>query len=56
MNGRALLDTNIIIAIFANDASVINALAEANEVFVPSIALGELFIMVHINQATQKQI
>jgi tRNA(fMet)-specific endonuclease VapC len=47
MNGRALLDTNIIIAIFANDASVINALAEANEVFVPSIALGELYYGAH---------
>ncbi len=43
MNGRVLLDTNIIIGIFANDLSVINSLAKANEVFVPSIALGELY-------------
>lgn len=43
MNGKFLLDTNIVIAIFANDSAVINSLANANEVFVPSIALGELY-------------
>ncbi len=43
MNGRILLDTNSIIGIFANDLSLINSLAEANEVFVPNIALGELY-------------
>lgn len=42
MSGRYLLDTNIIIALFANDASVTNRLGKANEVFIPSIALGEL--------------
>jgi tRNA(fMet)-specific endonuclease VapC len=43
MNGRFLLDTNIIIAIFAKDSSVLEQLAQAAEVFVPSIVLGELF-------------
>ena len=43
MSGRFLLDTNIVIAIFANDATVIAQLAQATEVFVPSIVLGELF-------------
>ena len=47
MNGRFLMDTNIVIAIFANDATVINSLANANEVFVPSIALGELYYGAH---------
>ena len=42
MSGRYLLDTNIIIALFASDASVIYNLAQANEAFIPSIALGEL--------------
>ncbi len=37
MNGRFLMDTNIVIAIFANDATVINSLANANEVFVPRL-------------------
>jgi tRNA(fMet)-specific endonuclease VapC len=43
MSGRYLLDTNIIIALFASEASVINNLAQADEVFISSIALGELY-------------
>ncbi|YAF96958.1 MAG: type II toxin-antitoxin system VapC family toxin [Nodularia sp. CChRGM 3473] len=37
-----MLDTNIIIALFANEAIIKNNLAQANEVFIPSIAIGEL--------------
>ncbi|MBI3328834.1 MAG: type II toxin-antitoxin system VapC family toxin [Nitrospinae bacterium] len=43
MNGRFLLDTNIVIAIFAKDAGVQQHLAEEIAVFVPSIVLGELY-------------
>lgn len=43
MSGRYLLDTNIIIALFADEVAVKNSLAHANEVFIPSIAVGELF-------------
>jgi tRNA(fMet)-specific endonuclease VapC len=43
MSGRVLLDTNIIIALFASDNSVIDHLKAISEVFVPSIAVGELF-------------
>ena len=43
MNGRYLLDTNIVIAIFAQDASVTFQLATATEVLIPSIVIGELF-------------
>ena len=42
MNGRYLLDTNIIIAFFGSELVVKNNLAQANEVFIPSIAVGEL--------------
>lgn len=42
MSGRYLLDTNIIIALFANEAIVKTNLAQANEVFVPSFVIGEL--------------
>jgi tRNA(fMet)-specific endonuclease VapC len=42
MSGRYLLDTNIIIALFADEAAVKNNLAQASEVFMPSIAIGEL--------------
>jgi tRNA(fMet)-specific endonuclease VapC len=41
--GRFLLDTNIVIALFAREAAVQQRLAEAREVFVPSIVLGELY-------------
>jgi tRNA(fMet)-specific endonuclease VapC len=43
MSGRYLLDTNIIIALFANDPSVVEQIEEAAEIFIPSIALGELY-------------
>ncbi len=43
MSGRHLLDTNIIIAFFKSDENVQNHLAQSTEVFVPVIALGELF-------------
>ena len=43
MNGRFLLDTNIVIAIFAKDSGVMGRIGQAAEVFVPSIVLGELF-------------
>jgi tRNA(fMet)-specific endonuclease VapC len=42
MSGRYLLDTNIIIALFADDEAVKNNLGQADEVFVPSIAVGEM--------------
>lgn len=43
MNGRFLLDTNIIIALFAKDAKIHECLSNATEVFIPCIAIGELF-------------
>jgi tRNA(fMet)-specific endonuclease VapC len=42
MSGRYLLDTNIVIALFADEAIVKDHLAQANEVFIPSIVIGEL--------------
>lgn len=42
MSGRYLLDTNIIIALFADDRAVKQKLTEAEETFVPSIVIGEL--------------
>jgi tRNA(fMet)-specific endonuclease VapC len=41
--GRFLLDTNIVIALFAGEAAIQQHVAEASEVFVPSIVLGELY-------------
>ncbi len=42
MNGRYLLDTNIVIALFADEVEVKESLAKANEVFISSITIGEL--------------
>ena len=38
-----LLDTNIVIAIFAREASVQTGLANAAEVFISSVVVGELY-------------
>jgi tRNA(fMet)-specific endonuclease VapC len=43
MSGRFLLDTNIVIALFADEAIVKDNLAQASEVFIPSIVIGELY-------------
>ena len=43
MSGRFLLDTNIVIALFAEEEAVMDRLADASEVFVSSIVLGELY-------------
>lgn len=42
MNGKYLLDTNIIIALFAQESSVVEIIAELEEIFIPVIAIGEL--------------
>ncbi len=43
MNGRFLLDTNVVIAFFTGEAKVRNRLAKAEEIFLPSVAVGELY-------------
>jgi tRNA(fMet)-specific endonuclease VapC len=43
MSGKFLLDTNIIIALFANNENVLAQLKSADEVFIPGIVLGELY-------------
>jgi tRNA(fMet)-specific endonuclease VapC len=43
MSGRYLLDTNIVMALFANDSAVVEQIEDAEEIFVPSIVLGELY-------------
>ncbi|MGB3294257.1 MAG: type II toxin-antitoxin system VapC family toxin [Phormidesmis sp.] len=42
MNGRFLIDTNIVIALFADEAIIKSNLAQASEVFIPSFVIGEL--------------
>ncbi len=56
MSGRYLLDTNIIIALFEGEASIVNNLARADEVFIPSIALGELHYGARKSGRSQKNL
>ncbi len=43
MSGRYLFDTNTVIALFANDDTVIEFLQTATEIFIPSVVIGELY-------------
>lgn len=43
MSGRYLLDSNIVIALFASDNSVLEKTNEAAEIFIPSVVVGELY-------------
>jgi tRNA(fMet)-specific endonuclease VapC len=56
MSGRCLLDTNIIIALFADEAAVKDQLARVDEVFVPGIAVGELYFGAHKSGRSQKNL
>jgi len=42
-SGRFLLDTNIVIALLEGDETVLSNLDQAPEVFIPAVAVGELF-------------
>jgi predicted nucleic acid-binding protein len=42
MIGRHLLDTNLVVALIADDAVVKEHLGQADEAFAPSITVGEL--------------
>lgn len=43
MNGRYMLDTNIVIALFAADPIIKSGLEQIDEAFVSNIVLGELY-------------
>ena len=56
MNGKYLLDTNIIISIFAKDPQIHNRLANAEEVFVSCIAIGELCFGAYKSLKTEENL
>ena len=43
MGGRLVLDTSVVVDLFAGDSAVQRMLTSADEVFVPGIVLGKLF-------------
>jgi tRNA(fMet)-specific endonuclease VapC len=44
MNGSVLLDTNIVIALFAEEAAVLQHIVDTERAFVPAVVLGELYL------------
>ncbi len=57
MNGsRFLLDTNIVIALFAEDPNIHERMANAVEVFIPSVAVGELYFGAYKSQKIEENI
>jgi tRNA(fMet)-specific endonuclease VapC len=54
VSGNYLLDTNILIALFAGEPSVLDHLKDATEVYIPSVVIGELYYGAHkSSQASQ---
>ena len=54
MSGKNfLLDTNIVIGLFANETSIIEKIKTPSSIFIPSIVLGELFYGAE--QSTKKE-
>ncbi len=56
MNGRFLLDTNIIISLFAKDPQIHDRIANVQEVFVPCIAIGELYFGAYRSLKVQENL
>lgn len=54
VSGNYLLDTNIVIALFAGEQSVLDHLKDANEVYIPSIVIGELYYGAHKSSQVNK--
>lgn len=56
MNGKFLFDTNIIIALFAKDPRVHELLTKAEEIFIPCIAIGELYFGAYKSSRVKENI
>jgi len=56
MSGRYLLDTNIVIDIFNGEEPVIDWITGKQEIFVPSIVVGELYFGIYKSARIEKNI
>lgn len=56
MSGSVLLDTNIVIGLFADDRAVLARLPEIDHIFIPSIVLGELYFGAYKSAHVAKNI
>ena len=56
MSGRYLLDTSVIIELFATDQAVRQQVGIAEGVFVPAVAIGELYYGAYKSARTQENV
>ena len=56
MNGRYLLDTSIIIALFDEDEKVISQVNQAQEVYLPAIVIGELYYGAYYSKREEENV
>ena len=56
MNGRFLLNTNVIIALFAKDPKIHERIANTEEIFVPCFAIGELYFGAYKSSKIQENL
>ena len=56
MNGRFLLDTNIVIALFADDDAVKGKLSSAEEIFIPNVLVGELIYVAYKSARSEENL
>jgi len=54
MNGKYLLDTNIVIALLAKDTNVIGQIERGGKIFIPSIVIGELYYGAEKSSKTEE--
>jgi len=56
VSGKYLLDTNIVIALFAGEQAVLGHLKDAIEVYIPSIVIGELYYGAYKSRETSNNL
>ncbi len=56
MSGKYLLDTNIIIALFAEERDILDKILTAKEIYIPAIALGEMYYRAYNSQRIQENV
>lgn len=56
MNGRYLLDTNIVIGILGNNKPIVEKIEKLEEVYIPVTAIGELYFGAFKSQKVEKNL
>lgn len=56
MPGRFIVDTNVIIDLFANKLEVNRLISNATEIFIPYVVLGELYFGVYKSRRAKENV